>query len=103
MIWCAVLNSVVSRVYVDEKGETMNRERYQCILKSHLGPFIDTQCGGYDNFIFWPDLTISHYATDVQTGLTSENIDFVKRENNPPNCPQLRQFQHFGSFRKLMV
>ena len=82
MIWCAVSNNGVRRVYVAEKGEAMNRARYQCILKSRLGPFINSQCGSRDNFIFWPDLTSSHYATDVQTGLHSENISFVKRENN---------------------
>ena len=37
-------NNSVSGVYVSEKGETTNKERYQSILKCHLLPFIDTQC-----------------------------------------------------------
>ena len=52
----------------------MNKERYQFILDSHLLPFIDTQCGGRDNCIFWSDLASTHYTTDVQTWLTSENF-----------------------------
>ena len=76
------------------KCEMMNKERYQSVLKSHLLPFVDTQCGGRDNGFFWPDLSSSHDPTDVKTWFTSENIDFVKRENNPPVSSQLRSIEH---------
>ena len=49
------------------KRRNDDKELYQTYLKSHLLQFIDTQCGGCDNCIFWPGLGSSHYATDVQT------------------------------------
>ena len=95
MLWGAVSKKVENRVYLVEKGETTNKERYQSNVNSHVLPFIDAQCGCRDYCTFWPDLASSHYATGVQTWLPSENIDFVKRENNPPNCPQLGPIENF--------
>ena len=86
MTWCALSNNGVSRVYVAEKGGTMNKERYHSIFKSHL-PFIDAQCDGRDNCIFWPHYVSSHYATDVQTWFTSENVDFVKWKTTLQTVP----------------
>ena len=85
------------------KKKNNRQNRYQLFLKCHLLLLIDPQCGGRDNCIFWSDLASSQHTIDVQTWLPSENIDFVKRENSPPNCPQLRPFEHFWSILKQFV
>lgn len=103
MVWCAISSTGISKVFVANKGQTINKDCYQAILKSHLIPFIDKKCGGRANCIFWPDLASSHYASDVQTWMGSEGIKFIKRENNPPNCPQLRPIEHFWSILKQLV
>ena len=68
----------------------MNKERYQSILRSHLSQFIGN---GRENCILWLHLVSPHYATDVQTLLTSENINFVKRENNPSKLFQAETYK----------
>jgi len=39
-----------------------------------------------NNYIFWPDLASSHYAKSVTRWMHANHINFVPKENNPPNC-----------------
>ena len=55
------------------------------------------------NFVFWPDLTSSHYSKNVINFLTSKDILTVKKEENPPNCPQLRPIENFWAIWKQKV
>ena len=46
-----------------------------------------------DNYVFWPDNYVfgsAHYAKKTQDWLTSQNIEFVQKIQNPPNLPQAR-------------
>lgn len=45
--------------------------------------------------LFWPDLASAHYAGETVTLLNSKNIDFVKKDDNPPNCPELRPIERY--------
>jgi hypothetical protein len=55
-------------------------------------PFI-RQSHQYDNYLFWPDLSTSHYAKDCVDWM-KENINFVAKYMNPPNVPQTRPIEN---------
>ncbi len=55
-------------------------------------PFIRNHYRGR-KFIFWPDLAKAHYWNIVQNKLQQERINFVSREDNPPNVPQARRIE----------
>lgn len=53
-----------------------------------------------DNVVFWPDLATCHYAKKVTDYMRLKNIDFVPKDANPPNCPQLRPIERFWAICK---
>jgi len=85
------------RQAIDENGNasspyictgTMTGDVYlnEC-LKKRLIPFIK-QHHEIEDVFFWPDLASSHYSKDVIAYLREENVDFVQKQDNPPNVPQ---------------
>lgn len=53
-----------------------------------------------DKVLFWPDLATCHYAKKVTEYLRKKNIDFVPKDINPPNVPQLRPIEKFWARSK---
>lgn len=53
--------------------------------------------------LFWPDLASAHYAADTLNLLKSNRIDFVKKEHNPPNCPNLRPIERYWAIMKRLL
>jgi hypothetical protein len=45
--------------------------------------------------VFWPDLASSHYAKHTLVRLEEFKIEYVPKDNNPPNVPQIRQIKNF--------
>ena len=56
-----------------------------------------------DDIVFWPDLASSHYSRKVQNYLKSKNIEFVPKERNPANVPELRPIEDFWSELERLV
>ena len=56
-----------------------------------------------DEVIFWPDLASAHYAKETLAVMNDLSIPFVPKENNPPNCPQLRPIENFWAILKRKV
>jgi transposase len=79
---------------------TMNSELYlnEC-LKKRLVPFIKKYHPN-SNVIFWPDMAKCHYAKVVTDFLEDEKIDYIKKEENLPNCPQARPIEKFWAICK---
>lgn len=50
--------------------------------------------------LFWPDLASAHYARETLELLQNKNVEFVKKEDNPPNCPQLRPIETYWALAK---
>lgn len=50
--------------------------------------------------LFWPDLASAHYAGVTIELLDSLNIEFVRKYDNPPNCPQLRPIERYWAIVK---
>ena len=56
-----------------------------------------------DNYVFWPDCATAHYAKYTIKIYNNYNINFLKRDQNPPNVPQLRKIETFWAHRKAKV
>lgn len=50
--------------------------------------------------IFWPDLATCHYARATLDWYGAQNITFVSKDQNPPNCPELRPIEKFWAIIK---
>lgn len=50
--------------------------------------------------LFWPDLATAHYAKTTQEWLKKEGIQYVPKDMNPPNCPQLRPIETYWALVK---
>lgn len=50
--------------------------------------------------LFWPDLATCHYATSGIEWYRKNNIQFVEKHLNPPNCPQLRPIEKYWALMK---
>ena len=68
----------------------------ECIKKKRLVPFIKEHHFN-DQYLFWPDLASSHYAKTVVTYFKEQKINFVEKEDNPPNVPECRPIEDFWS------
>ncbi|CAF1613465.1 unnamed protein product [Rotaria magnacalcarata] len=62
-------------------------------------PFIQTHHAG-DKYIFWLDLTSSHYANEATQWLRPHKIQFIPKEVNPLN---ILKVQPIEGFRSLLV
>ena len=65
-------------------------------------PFI-TKYHSDNNYMFWPDLASSHYAKTVLNYLRAKNVNFVKKDQNPPNVPECRPIENFWGILKGKV
>ena len=79
----------VSTPLYRESGYAVNWEIYlnKCIKKKII-PSIEKHHSD-DEYIFWPDLAISHYAKAVVDYMDNKNVNFVKIENNPVNLLEI--------------
>lgn len=53
--------------------------------------------------MFWPDLARCHYSKKTLDWLNGQNIQFVPKEDNPPNVPQARPIENFWGVLTRLV
>lgn len=103
LVWMCMSNKGFSKVFFVNSGLAINQDVYlnECI-KKRLIPFI---CKYHqdNNYVFWPDLASSHYAKKVIEYLDHRNINYVPKEDNPPNVPECRPIENFWSILKGKV
>lgn len=77
---------------------TVNTDIYikEC-LQRRLLPFYKNH--GVPRF-FWPDLASCHYSKRTLEWYEQNNVLFVPREANPPNCPELRPIERYWALAK---
>ena len=75
--------------------------RKQC-LEDRLLPFINKYHSD-GNYVFWPDLSTSHYANMVQKYLKDKNVQFEPKNINPANVPKVRAIKDFWGLLKAKV
>ena len=56
-----------------------------------------------DKIIFWPGLASYHYAKITRNWLEANNIQFVPKNDNPPNIPQARPIEDFWALLSRKV
>ena len=97
MIWQGICScGMKSRSFVT--SSTMNAQLYikECLERRVL-PLIRSHSTPVK---FWPDLASCHYAKDTITWYNVNNVDFISKELNPPNCPQIRPIEIFWAIMK---
>lgn len=77
--------TINSQIYVDE------------CLQKRLLPFIRKHQVKY---LFWPDLASCHYANNTIKWYKEKQVNFVPRDCNPPNSPELRPIEQYWSIVK---
>jgi transposase len=53
--------------------------------------------------VFWFDLASAHYTKDTLVRLEELKIQYVPKEENPPNVPQIRPIEKFWANLKRKV
>jgi hypothetical protein len=103
LVWLAISPKGVSAPFFLEAGNAVNSDVYckHCI-KERLVPFIQAY-HPLDRIIFWPDLASAHYAVETQALLHNLNINFVPKQDNPPNLPQARPIENVWGMLKAIV
>lgn len=103
LVWVAISTAGITKPYIAPSGQAINQDIYiEKCLRSRLIPFIKEHHKN-DNVVFWPDLASSHYAEKVQDFLIENNIEFVDKERNIANTPELRPIEDFWSKLKRAV
>lgn len=103
LVWVALSPAGISRPYIVPSGQAINQDIYiEKCLRSRLIPFIQ-QHHKNEDIVFWPDLASSHYSTKVQDYLIENNVEFVDKERNIANAPELRPIEDFWSAIKRAV
>lgn len=102
LVWLAISKNGMSKAFFCH-GSSMNKDIYanECIRKRLL-PFIEERHSD-GNYLFWPDLASCHYAHDVIDAFQETGVNFVSKELNPPNVPQLRPIEDFWGMLKQKV
>ena len=47
------------------------------------------------NPLFWPDLVLCHYSGATLNWLREHKVDFVEKDCNSPNCPELHPIERY--------
>jgi len=98
LLWITISERGCSRPFIiRRKSVSMNADHYlnECI-KPILTEFL-RKYHSDGNYIFWPDLASAHYAKKVINWMNENGINFVPKEDNPPNVPQARPIETFWS------
>ena len=78
----------------------MNADLYlDGCLGKRLIPFIKKNYPD-NKILFWSDLATAYYANRCISHLEQEKINFVKKEENPPNVPQARPIEKYWAICK---
>lgn len=100
LIWQAICScGKRSKSYI-AKG-SMNTDIYvkECLQKRLL-PFVKSH---RVNTIFWPDLASCHYSKKTVKWYKLNHINFVPKDSNPPNCPELRPIERYWALVKAKL
>lgn len=92
LVWQAICSCGNRTSSFFTKG-TINSKNYidEC-LKKRILPFIKKHEGAV---LFWPDLASAHYAKTTVSWYEVNNVRYVNKLMNPPNCPFLRPIERY--------
>lgn len=105
LLWLAISEDGVSSIFIQKaKSVSINGQIYQneC-LKKRLLPFLSKHYNNDNSYVFWPDLASSHYSRTTQSFMRDHRIQFVEKNANPPNMPQIRPIEDFWGYLKHLT
>lgn len=102
LLWLAISERGISDPVFFKGGLAVNAQVYNEKCVPALKNFIK-KYHSHDKVIFWPDLASSHYANATIQNLSNQKIEFVPKQMNPPNVPQLRPIETFWANLKRKV
>ena len=97
LIWQAICScSKKSAPYISQS--TLSGQIYvkECLQKRLL-PLIKSH---NNRPVFWPDLASIHYCKLAMERYKKNNVKFVPKTENPPNCPELRVTEKYWAIIK---
>lgn len=97
MIWQGICScGLKTRPFVTNQTMTSVLYIKEC-LEKRLLPFIRSH---NHPVLFWPDLASCHYSKATLEWYKKNKVDFVPKEMNPPNCPELRPIEQYWTIVK---
>lgn len=97
LVWQAICSCGLKSSIFYTKG-TINADIYRTeCLQKRLLPLYKKHSSPP---LFWPDLASAHYAKTTLKWLRENGVDFVEKDENPPNCPQLRPIERYWAIVK---
>lgn len=97
MVWQAICTCGRRSQDVVVKGSINSKVYIEKCLEGPLKALIRQHQG---SVLFWPDLATSHYARSTLQWYDANNINYVPKEANPPNCPELRPIEKYWALMK---
>ena len=103
MVWVAISRFGRSAPFFQIRGGTMDAKTYskECLNK-RLVPFLKKHHSD-GQYILRPDGATAHYEKLAINAYNHNNIKYLKRNENPPNVPQLRPIEKFWAHLKRKV
>jgi hypothetical protein len=104
LVWIAISSRGLSKPLIAaSKGFSINSKTYikDCI-ESKLIPFVNKHHSD-QNYWFWQNLAPAHYSTETIAAFEELHIQYIEKEENPPNILQLRKIETFWSHLKNKV
>lgn len=97
LVWQAICScGRRSKSYI-AKGSMKSENYIKECLQKRLLPFIRSHT---KPTIFWPDLASIFYSKTALDWYRKNQVDFVIKEENPPNCPHLRPVETYWALVK---
>jgi hypothetical protein len=102
-VWIAISPKGHSEPFFTPANCAINADiyRHECIEKK-LVPFLKKNYPK-GRYLFWPDGATCHYANSTIETLEKHGIKYVRKQENPPNIPQLRCIKKFWANLKRKV
>lgn len=97
LVWQAICScGRRSKSYI-AKGSLKSSNYISECLEKRLLPFIRSH---KKPTVFWPDLATIHYSSAVLEWYRVNEVNFVGKDENPPNCPHLRPVETYWALVK---
>lgn len=100
MIWQAICSCGRKSASFVAKGNMKCDDYIKECLNKRLLPLIKSHT---TKPLFWPDLAAIHYAKKALEWYDQNEVLYVPKELNPPNCPQLRPIETFWAQVKRIL
>ena len=105
MVWAVVSYRGIGQLFVPAKRYSMDSKLYIAKCLPLVKKFIDKNYSIRERkkCVFWPDLASCHYANATLAALEAKGIQYIEKELNPPNAPQIRPIEPYWSILKQRV